>query len=115
VADAADVTLFNSIPSDSWKISSSNQPIRSFAFNPDSRTLSGSMQRSATAPKRPLSSCVSKESDRQPSIQTSVNANNITQSNNVLNHKRLKIIHKSGPGSSYNLDVKVSAFSGRKK
>lgn len=115
VADTADVTLFNATSSDSWKISSSNQPIRPFAFNPDSRTSSGIMQRSATAPKRTLSSCLNKEVDRQSSSQTSVNANYITQNSSGVDHKRLKILHKSGTGSSYSFDAKASAVSGRKQ
>lgn len=115
VADTADVTLFNSTSSDSWKISSSNQPIRSFAFNPDSRTSSGIMQRSATVPKRTLSSCLNKEVDRQSSSQTLVNANYITQNSSGVDHKRLKILHKSGTGSSYSFDAKASAVSGRKQ
>lgn len=114
VTDTADVTSINSTAPDSWKMSSTSQAIRSFAFNPDMRTSTGNMQRSATATKRPLSSCLNKESDRHASSQTSANANGLRQKSNGVDHKRLKIMQNSGPRNSFSLDFKVSALNGRK-
>ena len=113
-ADTVDINSNNSAPSDSWKISS-NQPIRSFAFNPDSRTSCVNMQKNATASKRPLSSCNYRDADRQPASGISVNSNNTTQTRNGVDHKRLKIIHKNAPVRSCSLDNKVSVLSGRKR